>query len=171
MKDFITSFAAALALVVFAVPAQAQVQTQALGPGSCLVCGQWDCDPGDHYAYALQPGVQGPWGGTAHDPGQCGSGYCWQAHNPCSALAYAPQETEDRNRIREILDTMEGEQRVAALLDEYPEHVHLSSDGSAIEVDGAACDEGGMVGRLNITAAQATAVLDAKVGPQLAAAF
>lgn len=88
----------------------------------------------------------------------------------CGGSASA-EDIERQDRINKILNTMEGDERVVALVDEFPEHIHLTTGGEALEVLGAACDEAKMIGRLHVTMRQAAVVIDAKFHNYLAGNF
>lgn len=157
MRKIITSILASCALLVFADPASAQVT--AMGPVNCMICNPNCPFPEEHTDFAYPQGLW--WGSPAH--GGCFWATCSDMHQFCDQSASA-EDLERQDRINEILNTMEGDMRVAALVDEFPEHVHLTTGGEALEVFGAACDEAKMVGRLNVTMRQAAAVIDAKSG-------
>jgi hypothetical protein len=147
MRKHITAVFALLALLAFAPPASAQVTT--MGPANCLICNP-DCpfqDEHPDFLYSL-----GLWD-AFWTHGSCFAETCEDMHPRCSTQASA-EDLERQDRINEILNTMEGDERVVALVDEFPEHIHLTAGGEALEVLGAACDEAKMVGRLHVTVRQ-----------------
>lgn len=155
MRKIITSILASCTLLVLALPASAQVTT--MGPVDCMICNPNCPFPEEHTDFSDPQGLW--WGSPAH--GGCFWATCEDMHQRCDLSASA-EDLERQERITEILNTMEGDERVVALVDEFPEHVHLTTGGDALEVLGAACDEAKMVGRLNITMRQAAAVIDAR---------
>lgn len=159
MRNSISSIIAACTLLVFAVPATAQVQT--MGPVQCIICDYNPCVWEDEHEDFDHPG--GPWWKSpAHGGCYTAGGFaCDNTHQWCNLSASA-EDLERQERITEILNTMEGDERVVALVNEFPEHVQLTTGGDALEVLGAACDEARMVGRLHVTMRQAAAVIDAK---------
>lgn len=167
MKKIITSAVALVALLAFAVPASAQIAfvvpasagvAPALGP-SCFGCDQGSCAWEDWHEDASGPEHTG-WSGFSHID-FCRQWTCSQDHTQGCGSASA-EEVIESERMKEILNTMEGDARVLALVVEFPEMTHLTPGGDAIEVLGTACDEARLIGRLKITMRQAAVVIDAK---------
>lgn len=152
----LTGIPATLIVLAFTLPARATAQGT-MGPSDdCNVC--WSCDQGQHKAPVI-PGATNPWDGPDHE--SCHPLTCVGTHTGgCGSLAAA--EVEKRDRLSEILNTMTGEERVATLLDEFPSQVQVASTGNAIEVEGLACQEGQMIGRLRLTSSRARALLKVK---------
>lgn len=166
MKKIMMSIIVSSALLVFAAPASAQemvavAQTAAaLGPTQCIICDPSCSWPDEHVDFNYALGLW--WYSPSH--GGCFWAVCSDMHAWCDNGAMAPEDTERQDRINEILNTLDGDERVAALVDEFPEYIHLTTGGEALEVFGAACDEAKMVGRLHVTMRQAVAVIDARSG-------
>lgn len=155
MRKIITSILASCGLLVLALPASAQVTT--MGPVDCMICNPNCTFPEEHTDFSYPLGLW--WTSPAH--GGCFWATCEDMHQRCNQSASA-EDLERQDRISEILSTLGGDERVVALVDEFPEHVHLTTGRDALEVLGAACDEAKVLGRLSVTMSQAVAVIDAK---------
>lgn len=153
----LASIITVLALLTFATPTDADAQVTTTGTSDCIICNPNCTWPDEHTDFVHS---DGPWWRNDHN--MCFWGSCDDTHQSCSIGDANPVELERQERIKNILDTMEGDERIIALVEEFPTHIHLTTGGSALEVLGAACDDAKMIGRLNLTMSQAVAVLDAK---------
>jgi hypothetical protein len=132
------------AFVLLAMPADAAAQftTQAAeacpSPTTCDECSYGLT--GKHRATM----TMGSYGGRHED---CIAGLTCAGHPRCDIVDNAPAEKLDAyERMKEIINTMDGAERFAALLNEFPENVER--DGGAVLVGGMLCDEGVTIARL-----------------------
>lgn len=158
MKKWIMAALALTMMVMLPNKADAQFTTQQVGGGSCSYC-------------EMCPTIWWHWhheathGDTVLEHADCQSGLCG-ARVPCTGAAL-PEDEERRDRLDDVLNTLGGDERIIALVEEFPEQVALA--GGALEVEGLLCQEGRMIGRLRLTEAQVAYVTGGST--HLAAAF
>ena len=158
MKKTIMAALALMMMVMLPNKAAAQITTQQVGGGTCSYC-------------EMCPSIWWHWhheaahGDTVLEHADCQGGLCGE-RVPCTGAAL-PEDEHRRDRLDDILNTLNGNERIIALVDEFPEQVALA-DG-ALEVEGLLCQEGQMIGRLRLTEAQVAFVTGGST--HLAAAF
>jgi len=142
MKHLTRAFvvlAAVAALLAAPRGAQAQVTTQEVS--NCTDC--YACE----WLFPQTHDATGPSGRYAGLHYVCLDGTTCDGHPLCGIYGDASEaEQKADDRLKEILNTMEGEERIAALQEEFPDQ--LRQDGDALLIEGMLCEQGQVIGRL-----------------------